>query len=234
MHAKSRVASVAGTVAAFLMVIDTCSRGEKQPPPPGGCVDPDSLAAGILAERADVRASLGQVQLLNVERVIIRLTRTDRYIIALSWDAPAAGAILLLSCHGQLLQALPLPNPDSLWIESFNPPLPEMIAVRSHETGVTSSAADLLALIAVEGDSLRLSWRGTTLEGAYSDPNDGMEERATVQVDPSGTIRRLPVRQRVRLDQKANKWLPDGPPRRLPAEEFHWDPATRTFRRLTT
>jgi len=197
----------------------------------------DSLAStASLAALSEVKAraqrpDLGNDRATRATGLSLSTDRGQRIVATLSWGGPNGGALVLLSCGGELLGFV-----DIGYVTEMNPldatgDGRQEVTVR-HTTGTgTGWREEQTAVFAFSSDSIRVLWSGITFQGAYQSEELGgtWELRAEVIFPSPGRLIRQGYRTRVEYDQYSRGWRPVGVPARF-RDELVWDRRLATFR----
>lgn len=189
----SLIRSVASIAALAGIPFAECGeRGAGASAPVGSCSeqsfrDPDALIA-----RPDVRARLtAQPAYPDVHAHAVTLREPNRAVIAvaLGWEGPARGALLLFACDGRLLDAVPTAGIDGVRLESFDPPVPPALRIDYRVGGAASYRNEGIEMYGVRDSTLVIVWAGSTFEGDYGDVT--REDSSVIVMGREGWIKRV-------------------------------------------
>jgi len=193
---------------------------------PATCEAGPSYDAESLLARPDVRAWLPDEPSYPGARsnaVVLRDASGAHVVVALGWEGPPRGALLLFSCDGRLLDVEATFGIDALDVVPLDPPLPALARLRYRVGGTTSYRNKGIDLYVVRDSTLQLAW---------SDPRpviyDGERWRgdsAVIYIEREGRIIRAVYKHP--CPYLCFRELPDR------NERFDWDAKTISFRRTS-
>jgi hypothetical protein len=163
----------------------------------------------------------------------IRIDRGMRSILWLAarWSGPDDGAILALSCGGEVLGTARLGTSDSLRIGPALRGLAYSVLVYVSSPGGTGARRQEVFLLSMRSDSILRVWSDTTFAGDYSMPTQGGTETVKQpKLSATGdTIRIAGVRRMLRYDSARNTWRATDS-MILPQRVLCWEPNSLSFR----
>jgi hypothetical protein len=180
-----------------------------------------ALGAADLSARADVRSLIPRSTYTQgrVQSILARGEADTVVLLSISWDGPAAGALVLVNCFGATLAVANSGYVDSMAL--LERPFPNgLVRAYGHTNGATGYSTEGVQVWSFADHLLVSSWYGRTNE--VSSSGISFEEKATVNFRPPNAIVRKVV-------ARSGSGRADSGRLTALRQEFIWDPARREF-----
>lgn len=225
-----RVLSAMGVVTTITTWI-ACRADEANSASSSVCSVDSVTSVQRLVHMGPVRAALGRDTFPEPVVKAVVLDSARGYVIsALSWGGPSDGAVLLLTCTGELINTTKSGYVFSLDLQQVVSDSAEEIIVEHQAGQGTGWTQRRLTVYGLVADTLAVLWSGVTLENSYQAEVVGAYEiRATVSYSGAGKIDRVGTRVDVEYDKGSRRWRPIAKSVRQFRETYTWSEQMHAF-----
>jgi hypothetical protein len=184
-----------------------------------------------LVELDEVTEELGRVNFPDaVSDAVLVDSTAGRMVSALSWGGPSDGALLLVSCGGQVLDVAKTGYVSALQSMAVVPGASPQVLVEHQSGQGTGWIQHRATVYGVAGDTLRVLWSGVTREQSYQAEAVGAYEiTASITHSEPGQIIRAGSCTELEYDESIREWKPKPDTLQQFRETYIWNPQTRTF-----
>lgn len=216
-----------------VLVLSVCSRqdqeqvragqaSERSPAVPSVTCDTTKYGSPrFLATLPFVRVETGREDLAmdpatRTQTLLLTTSHGKRIASTISWGGPNGGALVLLTCDGEVLRSAILGYVRSIRSLDLNGDgVPQLIIEQQTGSG-TGWTERQTGVYGIAADTIAVLWSTVTFAGSYQGPELGgdWEVRAKVSFPAGGRIEVERDSMAVRYDSASGQWKPSSEPKR--------------------